>query len=238
MAVAHDYLKIGNKLNPNVSGQVVYWGINDTHISDEPISELVIKFCKEKVKTDIWLIYAGTLGENYDIKSIIGLGEKSKVFSNIKFLIAGDGPLRDFVIQKIDKSHLANVIYFGRLNHSDLKYLYKFCDLAISSYSVDSTVSMPIKAFDFFKYGIPVLNSLGRDFGRIISEKYCGLNYQPENVDDMFDKLKILISDKPKLEQMRLNAIDSSKDFDSEIQYKIASIWLENVLLELKRKIV
>ena len=229
IAVSKDYLEIGKKINPNLPSKVVYWGVNDLENNDKIVSETIKKQCDEKMPSDLWLIYAGTLGENYDIKSIIKLSEKFKSNPEIKFFIAGDGSLRDFVKNSIKKLNLENVKYLGRLNHSDLVFFYNFCDLAISSYVKDSTVSMPIKAFDFFKYGLPVLNSLSRDFGGIVTENECGMNYEPENIEDMYMKLKLMISNRKRLNQMKINSILVSKEFNSKAQYTAATEWINNI---------
>lgn len=233
IAVSKDYLEIGKKINPNIPSKVVYWGVNDLAENVKIVSDNIKKQCDKKAPSDLWLIYAGTLGENYDIKSIIKLSEKFKQNPKIKFFIAGDGPLRDFVVNSIVTLNLENVKYLGRLNHLDLVFFYNFCDIAISSYIKDSTVSMPIKAFDFFKFGLPVLNSLGRDFGGIVTESECGMNYEPENIEDMYLKLNIMISNRERLNQMKINSILVSKEFDSKAQYKAASEWVENIFFNV-----
>ena len=151
----------------------------------------------------------------------------------MKIIIAGDGPLRSYVNKKINDLRLNNLVYLGRLSHGDLKYLYGFCNVAISSYSRDSTVSMPIKAFDYLKFGLPVLNSLMRDFGNIVLKKRCGVNYESQNVQDMYEKLLFLIENDRILFDMRQNAIEISREFDHSIQYKLASEFIEKIVNEI-----
>lgn len=225
IAVSRDYLEIGKKINPRAPSQVVYWGINVEKLDLSIIPDEIKKFCESKSGNGFWLVYAGTLGENYDIKGILGLALRLKDDLRISIVIAGDGPLKEFIFDFIKTNVLNNVFYLGRLNHSSLAYIYNFCDIAISSYIKESTVSMPIKAYDYFKFGLPILNSLGRDLGHYVIACNCGVNYEAENTHDMHDKVRYLISNRNRLTNMGTNGKLLSESFDASKQYGKAGEW-------------
>ena len=79
---------------------------------------------------------------------------------------------------------------------------------------------MPIKAFDYFAAGLPLLNSLGMDLGEMVKEHKLGMNYEPGNAEDLFDKIIYLRNNIELLKEMKLNCLEIAKQFDESKIYK------------------
>ena len=138
----------------------------------------------------------------------------------IRILVAGDGPLRSLVETTIREKNLYSVIYLGRLEVHGLSRLYERCDIALSSYVADSTVSMPIKAYDYFVAGLPLVNSLGRNLGALVRQHNLGLQYEAENSDSLLMALITLVKN-PELRRIaRANALALAPTFDCRVQYQ------------------
>jgi glycosyltransferase involved in cell wall biosynthesis len=233
MAVARDYLQIGLKAKPTVPGAVVYWGLNVEEVKVPIDHDYQKKELNELDKKDgeVWLIYAGTLGSNYDIDTLLQCGLLlAKRNVAVKLLIAGDGPLKEMVEQFIATEKLTNVTYLGSLLPQDLNLLYTKCDIALSSYVLHSTVSMPIKAYDYLAAGLPLVNSLGRDLGSFVTERKVGIQYEPENAEAMFAAVLQLANDQDLRLQMKKNALLLADEFDAVKQYQKAVVLAEKVL--------
>ena len=212
ISVSKAYNEIALSINSYVPNKIIYWG---TKLDPTFLNEMTYD-----TGQNLNVIYAGTLGDNYDINSIIECGKMIEDQNlNINIYIAGDGNLKNFVINSISNYGLTRTKYLGRLNQEDLLVHYKRCNLAFSTYSRDSTVSMPIKAFDYLSAGLPMLNSLGYDLGFFVENNLIGLNYKAEDVDDLFNKLVLLSNDKVLLETMRKNCLSLSTEFDQKILY-------------------
>ncbi len=234
VAVSKNYLNIAKKLTPFKDGvsDVVYWSIPTTEIlvDDSQEYKSIKELINKKFNDEVWCIYAGTLGENYDIVSIIraaNLVRQKYDSTKFKLLIAGDGPLSNFCLDKCDNS---SMVFLGRLSSTELAVLYKYCDFALSTYKGRSTVSMPIKAFDYFAFGLPIINSLGRDLGDFVNSNEVGINYEPENVEDLYNAMILLIDNKLKRFNMRENALKLSNEFSEEKQYLKYVKVIENVI--------
>ena len=115
---------------------------------------------------------------------------------------------------------MSNVKYLGRLTPDELIAVYQTCNLALSTYNKESSVSMPIKAFDYFAAGLPLLNSLGMDLGEIVNEYEVGINYEAGNDKDLLEKIFIFYNDRILLSKMKENCFNISKKFDERILYK------------------
>ncbi|MEJ5994842.1 glycosyltransferase [Pedobacter sp. Du54] len=218
IAVAKDYLKLALKANPQVPNDVVYWGLEVSEVKSLTSNAFVSPLLQQlqKQENEIWVVYAGTLGPNYDIKTIVACAKLlAKTAPHVKIIVAGDGPLRNLV------SHSqANLIYVGSLTSADVSLLYTKCDMALSSYVGASTVSMPIKAYDYLASGLPLINSLGRDLGTFVVQEVVGLPYLAEDVNSMAASILTLATDSELRHKMGGNALALSDQFDAKIQYQ------------------
>ncbi len=199
---------------------MVYWGLEVSEIKRLTTNTFASPLLQqlEKQENEIWVVYAGTLGPNYDIKTIVACAKLlAKTAPYIKIIVAGDGPLKHLIEHPL--------VYVGSLTSADVSLLYTKCDIALSSYVGESTVSMPIKAYDYLASGLPLVNSLGRDLGEFVTQYQVGLQYKPEEVHSMCTAVLTLANDAKLREQMRSNALALADQFDAKVQYeKVVSV--------------
>lgn len=232
MAVSKDYLQLGNQINKAVPSAVVYWGVAKDAVRIEKHEEYESPVLQQlnKKENEIWVVYAGTLGDNYDIKTILACANLiEKRAKPIKIIMAGDGPLKTLITTTNQKS-VNSLIYVGTLTINDLNLLYKQCDMALSSYITGSTVSMPIKAYDYLAAGLPLINSLGRDLGDFVIAKEIGIQYEPENANEMCQAILKLADNKELRLKMKQNALVLADEFDVIKQYDKAVVLAEKVI--------
>jgi len=228
VAVADDYLNLAKRLTdrPGVIFETVYWSYDDrAHAGNPDASPAVTDFVARKNANEIWVVYAGTLGENYDITSIIDAAKwlVADVGDQLdfKFVVAGDGPLKALC----EASVSAHFSFLGRLGPADLDVLFRHCDLALTTYKGESTVAMPIKAFDYFFHGLPIVNSLGRDLGRFVRDRRVGTNYDAASPSSLHEAIKRLMLDAELRKTCARNAKILSEEFTPDKQYsKFASV--------------
>ncbi len=228
-----DYLEIGIAVNPTKFNEVVYLGIDLKDLNKEKSNSYENKNLEiyKKKSDETWVVYAGTLGNNYDIPTIIECAQK--IENNglpIKIFLAGEGSLRPLIENAIKIKGLQNLIYLGKLNATDLTLFYSNCDMALSSYVKNSSVSMPVKAFDYLAAGLPLINSLRRDLGGFIKDNLVGIQYKAEDTDDMLRAIKLLTEDRKLMDQMKTNALTLSKTFDCELQYEKTVVLAERII--------
>lgn len=215
LAVTNDYLEVAKKCCPNTSGRVVYIGFDENDIQNKK-EFLALK--KEEGET--WVIYAGTLGINYDIKGVLEFSkilEKSNL--NAKLFIAGDGPEKNRVEAYMRNFSPLKTVFLGRLNADEIGFLYSQCDVALSTYLESSTVSMPVKAFDYIAFGLPVINSLGREYGNLIKTEKIGVQYKAEDAKNLFQKFHLLVTNEKLLNDCKKNLKRLQQKFNIKNQY-------------------
>jgi Glycosyl transferases group 1 len=232
-AVSPDYLSHSREIiHSNLPSKVIYWGCDYHHIqkfSKNYSNSILSKFNLIKKSNDFWLIYSGSLGENYDIKSIMNVSLLLKNEKNIKILIAGSGPLKKSLIDFININKCENLFYLGEIRTDDLFLLFNFCDVGLSTYLKKSTVSMPIKCYDYFAAGLPIINSLNRNLGKIIDDLDLGYNFIAEDEISLYNAILKASFNKEDLLIKKFNVKELARTFDNNIQYNIYTDFINSI---------
>lgn len=241
IAVSESYLDLVKKIVPNLSKDYmksVYYGVNLTKFRSDQARSSGLPLPLQNItrnKGELFAIYASSLGSNYDLKTLlqaVKLIEKRKI--NLKVLIAGIGPLKDYIISFIKENNLKQVIYIGNPDSSTMSSIFSYCDIGLSMYVKGSTVAMPIKAYNYFCAGLPIVNSLKGDLSNLLINHNAGLNFEPENVISLVEVLKELVSSPSKLEKMAKNSYNLASLFDEKIQYKKVLDIVDELVLNKK----
>jgi glycosyltransferase involved in cell wall biosynthesis len=218
-AVVPDYLNIILDKNGTQKKEVVYIGIPEDKETNIIIDDHHL--IPAKNANEVWLVYSGTLGHSYDIASImkLSLQIRDREIRNVKIMIAGDGEMRIKLEEFISLNTGVNLFYLGKLNKRQLIVLYKNSDIAISSYNKYSPVSMPLKAYDYFYHGLPIINSLDRELYRLVSEIEVGIQYESGNFESMWNAFITLYNNKELRIRMGNNSRQLGNSFTFEKQY-------------------
>ena len=223
VAVSQDYLSLAlDHANPEIS-DVIYLGVdinNLQNIMKEKKKLPSLLSLIEKRTDEIWVIYAGTLGINYDITTLMNAIELLELEGlPFKVLIAGDGPLQDEVLSTIKEKNLTSAFYLGRLTADEISQVYTVCDIALSTYINGSTVSMPVKIYDYLAAGLPIVNSLDREVGGIIDSYKVGIQYISGDTKSLSYAIRSLATDTEMRRMMAENSLLLAQSFDCKLQH-------------------
>jgi hypothetical protein len=159
--VSKHYIDI-TKCIKNKNGGVFYWGCKNIFNAKD-----------DGLRDPKCIIYAGSLGEGYDIETIIDL---ARVRPDLKIIIAGTGPKINLCL---DAKNSGIIEFLGQVDSRSLDGLYKKASIGLMPYSRNSAVSMPIKFFDYIGAGLKIVNSLvDKECGEIIINHSIGTNYK------------------------------------------------------------
>lgn len=81
------------------------------------------------------------------------------------------------------------IIFLGKLKPTSLVVFYKQCAIALSAYTEKSNVEMPDKFYDYTAAGLPIINSFKGEVGKILKKENIGINYNPDNYDELYDAI-------------------------------------------------
>jgi glycosyltransferase involved in cell wall biosynthesis len=180
----------------------------------------------EKPESEIWAVFAGTLGNNYDIGCIVQaavlLREKCK---SLKVMIAGAGPCLELIRSGISQYGLVNLIYLGVLSQDDLLSLYGQADIALCAYGRGSNVGMPDKLYDYMAAGLPVINSLSGEVKELIENRDIGQQYTPGDPVSLANAMIQLAEDQELRQRQARSSYQAALSYDREVQFgKLANL--------------
>jgi len=144
---------------------------------------------------------------------------------SIRVFIAGIGPEERELKALVKKLNLENHIQFlGFISNEEKYQYYNACKFVVIPSRWDC---QPIALFEAAASGKPVIAS-DMSNPEIVEEGNTGLIFKSENVTDLADKMKILMTNQELREKMSKTAKEKAKKFDwSEIAQKFVNIYGE-----------
>ncbi len=183
-----------------------YPNINDLRFDILPfwMNELVVKpndaFRKEYGWEDKFVvIYGGSIGAAQRVDHVIELAEACKSYSEIVFLIVGNGPLLGQIKQQAYDKKLNNVAFKDFLPQDQYLSLLASCDVGLIILNeLLGTPNFPSKALSYFNIKVPILAALDyvTDFGCFLEENNAGLWAHSDCTLDLKEKLLLYYNDR------------------------------------------
>lgn len=198
---------------------VAYWGSHRAH-SDwgdipQPVQEAVANRDGAKIVS-----YTGSLGNNYDVSALVGAARLLRGRPNIRFVVAGVGPLESIVKSAAKELGPARFAFLGLQEARVIGWLLARSDIGICCYGDGSTVSMPLKAYDYLAAGLPIVNSLDRELGRLVRERGVGLQYRAGDPADLASAISRLCTDDVLRADCAAHAAAVAKEYDAQAQHR------------------
>ena len=179
-----------------------------------------------KPEDELWLTYAGTLGTSYDLITVIDavskLKDKDYEGKKIKFIVLGQGPDRGAFETHAKENGASNVKFVGFVEYEKMAAFLSKSDITINAIKKRGSQSIINKVADYFAAGVPMLNGcVCREQQNMVEKYNVGLNYEPENAENLVIQLDLLAGNENLRKTMGINArkLAESK-FDREKTYK------------------
>src|SRR5688500_10729943 len=118
------------------------------------------------------LVYAGSLGERYDLDTLLSAVEGLVV----EILVAERGPADE----RVRARGLPNVRFIGAVPPPERARLYAQADAGVAPYAAGSTVALPLKLFDYLAAGLPIITSLTGEAAEL-----AAVRYEPGNAQSL-----------------------------------------------------
>ncbi len=187
-----------------------------------PIDKDKNLFLKKYNLNDKFLImYSGNIGLPHNLENLIYALEKIKNRDYIMVFI-GDGAKKKEIFKIVkEKGLLGKVMFLPYQPKEFLSHSLSAADLHIVSLKKEAKgACVPSKIYGILASGRPFLSICDRDSNSsLIAENYkCGIIAQPDNVEDIKNKIEWAIENKRELEEMGKRAREVAVlKFDKEI---------------------
>jgi len=123
------------------------------------------------------VMFAGNIGEAQDFDSIVKAAELTKQYSEIKWVVVGDGRKKVWAEREIIKLGLQNNVFFlGRFPVDDMPNFFCHADLMLVTLKDEKIFSLTIpgKVQSYMAFGKPIVGMLNGIGAKVIHDAGCG----------------------------------------------------------------
>ena len=175
---------------------------------------------------DFLVGYFGLHGLFQGLEVVVETAEKLRDRPRITFLMAGDGPCRDDLIELARRKRLDNIHFLGLLPWQRIPSILASCDAGLVPLAADFPGTTPSKVYETLAAGVPVVISKGCESADLIERENAGRTFRPGDSDELADALIHLAADSDELARIRHNCRILAETFD----YDRIAVQIEAIL--------
>lgn len=178
-------------------------------------------YADDRIPGGFIVMFAGNIGSAQDFATIVNAATILKNNEGIKFVILGDGLMKDWAEKEVVARNLTKTfIFLGRKPVETMPYYYSKADAMLVSLTDTElfSITIPAKVQTYLASGRPIIASLNGEGADIINEWHAGLSCRASRPGDLAATIeKIASFPKDKLEEMGANAYKCYKsEFERE----------------------
>ena len=177
-----------------------------------------------------YFLYFGRIASEKGIRTLINAYERLNE-KKYKLIIAGDGPLLKKEMEYIKGKDISNIKFLGYISGRVLEdAIRKATCIIVPSEWYENC---PMTILEAFAYGKPVIGSNIGGISELISEAEDGYLFEPKNVDDLANKMEIIIRLQPRIiiEMGKKGREKTRKIFNPDLHYSnLISIYKEALI--------
>ena len=166
--------------------------------------------------------YIGTHGMAHALETLLNaakkIGEKERG-KDLRFILLGNGARKEDLVRKAREMMLDNVIFLDSVPKEEVVRYWSLLDVSIihlKKTPLFRTV-IPSKLFECMGMGIPVLHGVAGESAEIVEKEKAGLVFEPENDNELVDKLLKLKEDTDLYEQLKANCVAAALKYDRAV---------------------
>ena len=192
----------------------VHWLKNgvDIKLYDAAKTETKGQFRKAKgyKDSDFILFYGGIIGYAQGLEVILQAADKLRHYSDIRFILMGNGPEKTKLQEMKSSLQLSNVDFYDAVPKEQMHGVITDIDASI----------IPLKKLELFKGAIPskifenlamkkpvILGIEGEAKELFVNQGKCGLAFEPENASNLTEKILELYNDRTKAATLGENGL-------------------------------
>ena len=151
------------------------------------------------------ILFVGRLVRQKNLDCLINAVNRSKNKKNIKISFVGEGPEKEKLLSLAKGLNVnLNISPFRPLE--DLPQVYQESDIFVLPSLIEGHPKVVLEAM---ASGLPVIATRVEGVTEIVKDNYNGLLSKPNDAFDLSEKIDILIADKPLVEKLVKNALET-----------------------------
>ena len=138
------------------------------------------------------IAYAGIIGHAQGLEIIIEAANQIKYEENVIFMMVGDGPVKDELLNLAKEKQLTNIIFINSVPRNEMTAVIDACNCYVTPLRKNNLFlgAIPSKIFEPLYFSKPVLLGVDGEAKELfVEEGKCALHFEPENVNALVDKI-------------------------------------------------
>ena len=180
----------------------------------------------------IKLMFAGNIGEAQSFDTLLKAASiLKKELIDVKWIILGDGRMKDYVNQKIKELNLGdNFFLLGVFPSTEMPKYFSCADALIVSLKKDPifALTIPSKIQSYLACGKPIITSLDGEGSKIIEEANAGFTSASEDCEGLVSNIKKFLT--LSNEEQKILGQNGRAYFNIEFEREILVDRLEKIL--------
>ncbi|OAI88720.1 hypothetical protein AYO36_00860 [Exiguobacterium sp. KKBO11] len=201
---------------------------NSNIVTKVNLNDDLISFC-----------YLGSINNIIDIEKISTILYKVNLNKKVKLHIIGDGEKKESLIKELQSKNI-EVVYHGKIYDEQKKQLiFDQCHFGINIMKDQVCVGLTMKSIDYFRAGLPIINSIKSDTKKMLEDYNSGINigFDKNKIHD-YEINKIISYSNDKNLLLRKNTMKMYEErFTKECFMKNIDIALNDLLIEVNEVI-
>ena len=163
---------------------------------------------------DFLVGYCGLHGLFQGLEVVIGAAEKLREDPRIKFVLAGDGPTKETLVELAMAAQLENVVFKNPMPRERVGELVASFDVALVPLAAELPGTMPSKVYETLACGVPLVVTEGCEAARLVTDHALGRAVGPLDVDALAGAIVDLVDDPAEVKRIRRDARRMAKRYD------------------------
>ncbi len=155
---------------------------------------------KHQIAEDAFVVaYAGIIGHAQGLEIITEAAKQLLQEKNIVFMMVGDGPVKNDLLEIAQKHQLNNITFINSVPRKEMPDVIDACDCYVTPLRKNDLFlgAIPSKIFEPLYFGKPVLLGVDGEAKQLfVEEGKCALHFEPENANALVASIKKLFQDK------------------------------------------
>ena len=169
------------------------------------------------------VMHSGNMGLSQGLERVLEAAVRLREFSDIEVMFIGDGVLRPLLEERVRSTRLDNVRFLPYQPKERLAESFASADVFIVSLKQGlAGYIVPSKLYGILAAGRPYVAAVEKEseVATITTQYDCGLLAEPENPDDIADKILTLYRDPLLCRRLAVNARKAALHFDRPRQVR------------------
>lgn len=184
------------------------------------------------------VMHSGNLGLSQAPEILLGAATRLRHIADLQMVIVGEGVKKAPLVKNVRQSSLQNVRFLPFQPKEALKESFASADVFVVSLKRGlAGIIVPSKLYGILAAGRPYVAAVEEDceVAAITREYQCGLVAEPENPEDLAEKILILYRDRDLARRMGENARKAALRFDRKVGVRAYYEMLRGVVKDVSR---